>query len=774
VTEVLRPATSMDSKVRSAPLPPGVMGYTDQLSAAPGDTVRLHVSTTASHWRAEFVRLWALKIPVSGVPRRETRVESVEPIERDGLDQRSPVGSYGWAEGRPEDNIAHGLTVSVLAMPTLPGSAGGGRQAIVAQCDGEAGAGWWLGLDEAGRPRLRVGTDHGGVEVVCATPLTGACWYQLAAVIDPVAGVARVSSEPIGTFAANRVATGRSSGESESAALGGAPRAAADQPVLLACGRLADGRFPQDRYDGRVEAPTIVAAALDPEAVVRLRDERRHPALVAAWDASVGIGPAGLARPGHLEDVGPGRRHARLVNHPTRAVTGHCWTGDTMDFRYVPREYGAVHFHRTDMTDCGWTPQAGIVVPEGLPSGVYAFRVTDSDGARDRVPLIVRPPAGTATARALLVLSTNSYLAYANDHVGVDSPRTQVWDQMVPVVDSFELFRDAHRELGLSLYETHADGYGVAHSSWRRPILTMRPTVYNHDGPVWQFTGDMQLVDWLERTGRPIDVVCDRDVHDAGMGLLSRYACVMTGTHPEYPSEQMLDAYESYVAGGGRLMYMGGNGMYWVTGYDPEDEQVIEIRRWGGTQAWCAAPGEYHLSFTGQQGGLWRFRGRAPQKTFGVGFVGAGKTGASAGYLRQAPAASPVAWVFDGVQEAEFGRYGTSGGAAGLEIDAVSPVLGTPDTAVVLATSVGHSDDMLEARENFNMTSRILGAARNPKVHSDLVIIPRENGGAVFSTGSIAFAGSLAHDSGDNDVARLLGNVFDRFVAGKPVLDPTP
>jgi len=233
----------------------------------------------------------------------------------------------------------------------------------------------------------------------------------------------------------------------------------------------------------------------------------------------------------------------------------------------------------------------------------------------------------------------------------------------------------------------------------------------------------------------------------------------------------MLDAYEAYVADGGRLMYMGGNGMYWVTGYDPEDEQVIEIRRWGGTQAWCAPPGEYHLSFTGHLGGPWRFSGRAPQKTFGVGFVAAGPPSSGAGYLRVAEPGSPAGWVLDGVREPEFGRYGTMGGAAGIEIDAVDPLLGTPEEAVVLATSAGHSDDMLEARENFNMTSRVLGGARNPRVHSDLVLVPRQGGGAVFSTGSIGFAGSLSHDEWDNDVARLLGNVFDRFVAGVPVLD---
>jgi N,N-dimethylformamidase len=437
------------------------------------------------------------------------------------------------------------------------------------------------------------------------------------------------------------------------------------------------------------DSPLVVGAACGPTTALAA-----HPALVGHWDPAAGIGRRGIAQPSVLHDVGPAGRH------------------------------------RTDLTDCGWPPQAQLTLPADLASGVYAVHLTDSDGAEDLVPLIVRPPVGRTTARALLVLSTNSYLAYGNDHVGVDSPRTQVWHQMVPTLGAWERFRDTRRELGLSLYEVHSDGTGVMHASWRRPLLTLRPTVYDGNGPVWRFTGDMQIVDWLDRTGRAVDVVSDRDVHDGGAELLAGYACVMTGTHPEYPTEEMIDAYEGYVSGGGRLMYMGGNGMYWVTGYDPEDEQVIEIRRWGGTQAWCAAPGEYHLSFTGQQGGLWRFRGRAPQKTFGVGFVAAGGPSASAGYLR------------------------------------VDATLGTPPGTVVLATSAGHADDMLEARENFNMTSRILGGARNPRVHSDVVLVPRERGGAVFSTGSISFASSLCHDDGVNDVSTLLGVVVHRGSGG--------
>ncbi|MGE4428250.1 MAG: N,N-dimethylformamidase beta subunit family domain-containing protein, partial [Solirubrobacteraceae bacterium] len=725
--------------------PAGLMGYVDRISAAPGEEVALHVSCDAPAWRAELVRLWALEIPSAGTERRSGPVPDVPAVERESIPQRTGVGSFVRVPGRAGDGSERGLTVSVVVMPTRPGD--GAQTALSHRTDAPTG-GWSLGLDGAGRPRLWAATEAGPVEVIATDPLVDGCWYRLTGTLDPGAGTARLQSRPVGTFAANRVATGRGAAQAADAPLPGTPvgvrgpdGARGGAPILLGAGWLEDEVQPREPWDGRLERPVIVAAPLPCGTVDEIGHVTGHPDLVAAWDFAAGIGSHGLERPGHVEDVGPHARHGRCVNHPTRAVTGHVWTSHEVDFRHAPEQYAAIHCHRTDMTDCRWTPQASFALPEDLPSGAYALQLTalDVDGEpavgapgtdgvalgqgmaeqhaassarvggaaadarptrvlEDLVPVIVRPPRDRATADALLVLSTNSYLAYANDHVGVDSPRTQVWNQMVPTLDAFERYRNVHRELGLSLYETHPDGHGVVHSSWRRPILTLRPTVYDGDGPVWQFTADMQLVDWLQRTGRRVDVVSDRDVHDGGVDLLSRYRCVMTGTHPEYPSEEMLDAYEAYVAGEGRLMYMGGNGMYWVTGYDPDDEQVIEIRRWGATQAWCAPPGEYHLSFTGQQGGAWRFRGRAPQKTFGVGFVGAGPPSAGAGYARVIGADSPVAWVLEGVEAVELGLRGTMGGAAGTEIDAVDRTLGTPDAAHVVATSVGHSDDMLEAR----------------------------------------------------------------------------
>ena len=42
------------------------------------------------------------------------------------------------------------------------------------------------------------------------------------------------------------------------------------------------------------------------------------------------------------------------------------------------------------------------------------------------------------------------------------------------------------------------------------------------------------------------------------------------------------------------------------------------------------------------------------------------------------------------------------------------------------------------------------------------------SGGAVFSTGSISFAGALSHNGYDNDIARIAGNVLARFTDRTP------
>lgn len=85
-------------------------------------------------------------------------------------------------------------------------------------------------------------------------------------------------------------------------------------------------------------------------------------------------------------------------------------------------------------------------------------------------------------------------------------------------------------------------------------------------------------------------------------GALSPHRVVLTGTHPEYASEAMLDAAEDYVASGGQLIYMGGNGSYWNVGYRAAEPWCMEVRKLNsGVRAWQARPGEYAMATTGQK-----------------------------------------------------------------------------------------------------------------------------------------------------------------------------
>jgi N,N-dimethylformamidase len=240
---------------------------------------------------------------------------------------------------------------------------------------------------------------------------------------------------------------------------------------------------------------------------------------------------------------------------------------------------------------------------------------------------------------------------------------------------------------------------------------------------------------------------------------------VLTGTHPEYYSAAMLQALQDYTARGGRLMYMGGNGFYWRVAYHPTLPGVMEVRRAeDGTRAWVARPGEFFHSFTGEYGGLWRRNARAPQRLFGVGFISQGFDKCS--YYRRTPAAanSRVSWMFEGVEGELIGDFGVlQDGAAGLEIDAADPRLGTPAHALVVARSENHSNTYELVAEEVLVPHGATDAVINPDIHSDITFFETPNGGAVFSVGSIAYAGSLGWNGFQNNLFRLTTNVLKRF-----------
>jgi N,N-dimethylformamidase len=459
---------------------------------------------------------------------------------------------------------------------------------------------------------------------------------------------------------------------------------------------------------------------------------------------------------------------------PARAMTGYNWDGSELNWRHAPEQYGAIHFHDDDICDAGWETDFALSVPKTLKSGLYAMRLR-SGKDEDYVPFAVRPPRGGATAKAVYLLPSASYLAYANEQMGTDAPLAQLLGGKLTTLSPQNMFLDQHREYGASCYDSHNDGSGICYSSRLRPILNMRPKYHSWIGGVgsglWQFNADTHIIDWLDHTGIDYDVISDEDLHSEGLAAIENHLVLITSTHPEYSSKEMLDALEAFKARGGRVMYLGANGFYWRVAFHKEVSGVMEVRRnEGGIRAWEARTGEYYMSFTGEYGGLWRRNGRPPQTTAGTGFSAQGFDLSS--YYRQKPdARNPrAAFIMKGIGPDELiGDFGLiGGGAAGLELDRADRLLGTPPNALVLASSENHTDIYLVVVEEILINYPGIGGRESELVRADIVFYELASGGAVFSTSSIAWGGSLAHNGYKNNVARMTENVLRRFI------DPTP
>ena len=594
-------------------------------------------------------------------------------------------------------------------------------------------------LDENGAPALWVGDSEGAVaRTTTGTPLEAFAWYFVRGSYDPTAGTISISQEPKRGWPRDHSAA--------TAEAHVTVRLAGTQaPLLIAAywnGHEACGHF-----NGKIEAPRVLG---------------HEGSTIAAWDFALDIPSVTVT------DSSPNELHGVSINNPMRATTGHDWSGRETDWRRAPEEYAAIFFHSDDLEDAGWEPDFKLVVPHDLRTGVYAARLSAND-SEDYVPFFVRPPRGTATAPIALLIPTYSYMAYANEHITWLHPRMHG----IPLGERLQPQDEyAARNRLMSLYDHHEDGTGCCFSSRLRPIVNMRPK-YNLaliDGP-HQLNADLHLVDWLEAKGHQYDVITDEDLHTEGESLLNLYRVLLFGTHPEYPTASMLEAIEGYTLGGGRLVYLGGNGFYWVTAVDPNRPHIIEVRRGArGTGSWRSAPGEWHHATTGEPGGLWRDRGFAPQRMVGVGFTAMGFAPARP-FRREPGSFDPRAeFVFKGVgDDEEIGGFGlVMGGAAGHEIDRVDYSLGTPPHALTLATATGFPDEYQHAVEEVEGSDSQQGGTVSPFVRGDMVFYETPGDGAVFSAGSMCWCGCLSHNMYDNNVSRITDNVLRRFV------DPAP
>lgn len=650
------------------------------------------------------------------------------------------------------------FTLFAFIYPTAPTAA---RQSILSRWNADSGQGYDLGINERGQLCARLGASE-TVEAAADVPLVPRLWYFVAAIFDAGRQRLRLVQEPVINAYNSHLSPTVDLALRASTTV--RAQACADGEVSFLWGGHHRGREVAGLYNGKIDRAGVIAHALGDASLLRLRERGGigGRGVLAAWDPTQGYSDQGIGD--ELVDRGPYGLHGRGFNRPKRAMTGYNWQGRDDCFRLAPDQYGGIQFHADALTDCCWPVSLEWVAPEALKSGVYALRVR-KDQAEDHVVFFVRP--AQPRAAVAMLMPTASYLAYANEHLHIGATGISLITGRDLVLHDADLELAVNPSLGRSTYDLHSDGGGVFHSSSRRPILNLRP---KHRmaaiGVPWQFPADLSIVCWLEQIGQAYDVITDEDLHREGLACLQPYRAVLNGTHSEYYSERMMDATEQYVAQGGRVMYLGANGYYWVIGFRADEPWCMEVRKLdSGSRAWSAAPGEHYLASTGEKGGLWRNRGRSPQKLTGVGFASEGMDRSSP-YRRMPDSYDPqLAWIFNGVEGELFGDFGLGlGGAAGLEIDRYDLAWGTPPNTWLLASSEGHSDFYPHVSEELGFNHPGTGGTQDFQVRADLTLFTTASGGAVFSTGSIAWGQALPCPGPGNAISRITSNVLAAFV----------
>jgi len=647
--------------------------------------------------------------------------------------------------------------IDPFSPPTLNIGASIREQTIVSRFDATRQTGWTLYLDERLRLVFAVSDGKGTrIEARIDEPAKTCDWTYVMATFDADACQISIhlSEKP---YAPGDRATALTISADQSCA--GVPQqgplriAAARGGVGAAC---ADYEKPVNVFTGRIQDIRIFNSALDAgdlDAVAAEQLPGAYEALrVGDWDFGRGI------KTTVAEDISGRAQHGTVVNLAERGVRGRFWRGDTIRWTDAPDQYDAICFHADDLYDAEWASDFSYVVPDDLPSGVYAARLKQGD-FYEYITFFVAAPKGKPRAKLALWIADYDYYAYSNITL-VATARGNYPGHNFNLSDVDFLFDNLEYGTG-GVYNMHLDGRYFAYGSRLRPDLHMKPNgllTYN-------FVQDTHIIAFLEKAGIDYDIISDELVDEEGLSLLEQYRAIVSSTHPEYPTAAMFDAIRDYTDQGGRFFYGGGNGWFWAAGKNPSLPGVFESRNFHEI-------GDRFLT-NGDQGGLMIETGRANSPVFGVEMSAMVFNGSSP-YRRLASCQNPRAtWIFEGTSEGEvFGDYGVDrvhGGAVGFEIDKYNPASGTPRHALHLATAAA----LRETIEDLRMSVLPLSVSYHPPIDdnlagADIVFFETPNGGAMFSTGSINWFSSTPENNFDNDVATISRNVIERF------LDPAP
>ena len=236
---------------------------------------------------------------------------------------------------------------------------------------------------------------------------------------------------------------------------------------------------------------------------------------------------------------------------------------------------------------------------------------------------------------------------------------------------------------------------------------------------------EWRLLGWLEREGFTYDYYAETQLHDGTLEL-DNYQVLILSTHPEYWSRAMYFAVKSWVAErGGRLMYLGGNGLNCEA--EIRDAATVVYRN-----------GDARVMKQGQFESRFHMRVESEANLLGVVFS---ETGIMTGAPFRVIDASHWAFEGTGLQNGDlFGQASLHmrcpGGASAHETDKVSASSPPGVKTIAKGTNIDEGG-------------------------AELTCYETATGGAVFSAGSIAWPSSILVDE---TVSRITANVLRRFL----------
>jgi len=359
-------------------------------------------------------------------------------------------------------------------------------------------------------------------------------------------------------------------------------------------------------------------------------------------------------------------------------------------------------------------------------SGLYYFRAATASGERFAFPWIVAPARPTAPLAVLASnLTWNAYNAFGgrSNYLHADG---------LPPTPTVHARSELKRYSDAGFLTWAADAY---------PALSLdRPEPYNHVAFDEKITdpiegrqachlapAEWRLLGWLEREGFAYDYYAETQLDDGTLDL-GAYRVLVAAVHPEYWTRRMYDRVKRWVFHeGGRLVYLGGNGV----------NCEVELLRDGGVVHHNGRLRGLDVAGLGGFESRLHIRHESEANLLGVVFTPAG---AMTGAPYRVVDGGHWAFAGTGLKTGDiFGEKGLHrrcpGGASGHETDKVSA--SSPKNVRLLAKGLNPDD----------------GGA-------EMVLFDTPGGGAVFSVGSINYVASLPIDDA---VSRVTATVLRRF-----------